>query len=55
MKVHLLGKSYACVPENGDFAKDPKEGFGETQGFEVRKCPRDFLRLLLRSKGFFLP
>ena len=50
VKVHLFGKGYACVPEKGNFTKDPREGFGGTRGFGIRKCPRDFLRLLLRSK-----
>ena len=56
-KVHLLSKSYMCVPEKEDFAKDPSEKFGGIRGFGFMKCPRGFLMVLSCSKryGFFLP
>ena len=34
-KIHLLDEGYACVPEKGDFAKDPREEFGEKSRFRV--------------------
>ena len=47
-KDHLLNKGYAWLSKTRDFVEDSSEEFGK--GFEFRKCPRDFLKKLLRFK-----
>ena len=37
--------------ENMKFLRGFKQGVLEIKGFRFRKCPRDFLKFLLRSKG----
>ena len=49
-KVHLLDESYTWAPKSRNFDTVPDSGFREVEGFRFRKCPRDFLEILLCLK-----